>query len=566
MKISKLTIENFRNLSGISTIFSDEICSIVGENNIGKSNLLYAITSVLTGKKFDEIDFYDKSKPLVISFTLKLSDEELGAFDDYFDPDDHHLVNIIAEQATPDDYINYRHKESGNSISRADIVNNLNVIVYDSLRNPKTEITFEKSKGVGAFLNYIIRRYLSQNASKLYLVEENINSLNDYIIGILEKLTCFNKFNIKSDVSNNADELLPKIFDLYEAGNIPLECSGYGVQFNILILLSILEKILRYSEKKGLPDNKTFSCIITFDEPEIHLSPFLQRSILYNIKKIAKGEDDDFNAIIKELFDIDHFSAQILLTTHSREIVENNYKQIIRLYKDESKVKAVCGADISITSEEKHWYKALTYVKEALFAKKVILVEGDSEQGALYGFAKTLKINLDDYGVAIVKASGANSIFPLAYLFEKFNIQPILIFDKDKYDEYQRGNKDQDITHFKDYMFVTQTKCFDSEIVFNLYNDDGIEVLKIIQNDYRCNIIQRSSVAKLNKQYALNPPLEEQDYQFASYQYPDEILKCMYVSFFQNNKTVVFGECIGERCPEVCIPECYKNAILKAVE
>ena len=181
-------------------------------------------------------------------------------------------------------------------------------------------------------------------------------------------------------------------------------------------------------------------------------------------------------------------------------------------------------------------------------------------------FAKTLKINLDDYGVAIVKASGANSIFPLAYLFEKFNIQPILIFDKDKYDEYQRGNKDQDITHFKDYMFVTQTKCFDSEIVFNLYNDDGIEVLKVIQNDYRCNIIQRSSVAKLNKQYALNPPLEEQDYQFASYQYPDEILKYMYVSFFQNNKTVVFGECIGERCPEVCIPECYKNAILKAVE
>lgn len=322
MKISKLTIENFRNLSGISTIFSDEICSIVGENNIGKSNLLYAITSVLTGKKFDEIDFYDKSKSLVISFTLKLSDEELGAFDDYFDPDDHHLVNIIAEQSTPDDYINYRHKESGNSISRADIVNNLNVIVYDSLRNPKTEITFEKSKGVGAFLNYIIRRYLSQNVSKLYLVEENINSLNDYIIGILEKLTCFNKFNIKSDVSNNADELLPKIFDLYEAGNIPLERSGYGVQFNILILLSILEKILRYSEKKGLPDNKTFSCIITFDEPEIHLSPFLQRSILYNIKKIAKGEDDDFNAIIKELFDIDHFSAQILLTTHSREIVE----------------------------------------------------------------------------------------------------------------------------------------------------------------------------------------------------------------------------------------------------
>ncbi len=566
MQISNLSIENFRNLSGVTVNFSDDINSIVGENNIGKSNLLQLVASVLTGRKFDEIDFYDKNKPLIVSFSLKLSDEEIGIFDDYFDPENHNLINIIAEQVSPDEYINYKHKESGNAISRMDIVNNLNVIVYDSLRNPKTEITFEKTKGVGLFLNYIIKKYLSKGDSTLYLVEDKINHLNDYIESILEKLSCFKKFDITSGISNDSSKLLPKIFELYGTNNIPFERSGYGVQFNILILLSILEKILRYSEKRGASDKKTFSCIIAFDEPEIHLSPFLQRSILHDIKKIAKGEDGDFNAIIKELFDIDAFSAQILLTTHSRELIENDYKKIIRLYKDNSLVRAISGTNVVIETEEKHWYKELTYIKEAMFAKKIILIEGDSEQGAIYGFAKMLGINLDAYDVSVVKASGANNILPLAYLFEKFKIQPVLIFDKDKYDEFSSTSKQTDITHFKDCIFVTKTKCFDSEMVFNLYTEDGVAILEEIKTNFGCTTIQKTAISSINRQYNLNPKLEEQDCCFSSYTYPSEILKYMYIAFFQKNKTIAFGEYIGDICAREFIPECYKNAILKAIE
>ncbi len=565
MKISKLTIENFRNLSGVHIDFSDDINIIVGENNIGKSNLLYCILSILTGKKFEEIDFFDKNQSISINFTLQLEDEELGVFDDFFDAQDHHSINIVATQNTPDDYIVYTHKETQAPISRADIVNSLNFINYDSLRNPKTEITFAKTKGVGLFLNYIIEKYLSKTDSTLYLVDEEVHKLNEYIQKILVKLACFKKFDIVINASKDPSIILPKIFELYDNNNIPLERSGYGIQFNILILLSILEKIVKFSKNNKTAETKTFHCIISFDEPEIHLSPFLQRSILNNIKNIAQGKDEDFNNMIKELFDIDKFTAQLLVSTHSKEIIENDYHKIIRLYSNGSNVNAISGKNLNIEAEEKHWYKEFSYIKETMFARKVIIFEGDSEQGALCFFSKKINVNLDEHNVSLIKASGANNILPLAKLFEAFKITPILIYDKDKFDDYQgKTNLKKELDDFGSNVFRTNSKCFDSEMVFSLYTNQGIIVLDKIRKEFKQDIIQNTSINKINKQYGIKIP--EQDYNFTSYKYPDETLKYMYVSYFQQHKTVLFGQFVGEECPEECIPECYKNAIKKAIE
>ena len=565
MQLSHIEISNYRNLSGVNIDFSDDINIIVGENNIGKSNLLYCILSILTGKKFEEMDFFDKEKPIIIDFSLHLDDEELGVFDDFFDAQDHHSINIVATQSTPDDYITYTHKETQTSISRADIVNNLNFINYDSLRNPKTEINFTKTKGAGLFLNYIIAKYLSKTDSTLYLVEEKIQKLNEYIREILAKLTCFNKFDIVTNASDDPSTILPKIFELYDNNDIPLERSGYGIQFNILILLSILEKLVKFSKNNESMENRTFHCIISFDEPEIHLSPFLQRSILNNIKNIAQGKDNDFNSLIKELFNIDTFTAQLLVSTHSKEIIENDYHKIIRLYNNASNVNTISGKNLNIETEEKHWYKEFSYIKEAMFARKVIIFEGDSEQGALNSFSKKLNINLDDHNISLIKASGANNILPLANLFDAFQITPILIYDKDKYDEYQQKQKSKEkLDKFGDNVFKTDSKCFDSEMVFSLYTDQGITVLEKIRKEFNQDSIQKTSINQINKQYNLK--ILEQDYNFASSKYPDETLKYMYISYFQQHKTVLFGQVVGEECPVECIPECYKSAIKKAIE
>jgi len=54
--------------------------------------------------------------------------------------------------------------------------------------------------------------------------------------------------------------------------------------------------------------------------------------------------------------------------------------------------------------------RSFIYVKEAMFSKKVILVEGDTEYGALPEFIRKLGFDSDYQGIGIIKLDGADSI------------------------------------------------------------------------------------------------------------------------------------------------------------
>lgn len=150
MEITYIKIDNYRNLSGLEVAINKEINFIVGENNIGKSNFQNCLVKVLTCKSFQLEDFTDESKRLSIEMSFHLSDKEIGVFDDLVDPSNKEMINIIAIQENPDEYIKYYHKETGEVIPNM-LIKKVNVISYDSLRNPKNEINFSKTKGAGAF-------------------------------------------------------------------------------------------------------------------------------------------------------------------------------------------------------------------------------------------------------------------------------------------------------------------------------------------------------------------------------------------------------------------------------
>ncbi|MFW9264961.1 AAA family ATPase, partial [Nostoc sp. CALU 546] len=85
MKISTLEIKNYRNLDGVKINFHPTTNFIIGENNLGKSNLLYLLNILFTRNSFSESDFLNLDNPIHISFSLRLSDIEQGFFDDLFD-------------------------------------------------------------------------------------------------------------------------------------------------------------------------------------------------------------------------------------------------------------------------------------------------------------------------------------------------------------------------------------------------------------------------------------------------------------------------------------------------
>jgi putative ATP-dependent endonuclease of OLD family len=74
--ITKIDIENFRSIKKIS-IEPENLCVLVGENNVGKSNLFLAIDLILGERwpanriSLDDICNHDPSKELITNVKLE---------------------------------------------------------------------------------------------------------------------------------------------------------------------------------------------------------------------------------------------------------------------------------------------------------------------------------------------------------------------------------------------------------------------------------------------------------------------------------------------------------------
>lgn len=64
MRISRVKAHNYRNIDGIEVLLNPECNYIIGENNLGKSNFLAMLSTVCSGKGFDERDFFDSEKSI----------------------------------------------------------------------------------------------------------------------------------------------------------------------------------------------------------------------------------------------------------------------------------------------------------------------------------------------------------------------------------------------------------------------------------------------------------------------------------------------------------------------
>ena len=123
MYISEIVeINNYRNLTGKIITFNDTLNFLIGENNIGKTNILELINICFAIGKFAETDFMYISLRIIIIFMVQYSNEEIGYFEDNFDVDDSNSITLVAMQDSVDQRINYYHdKANQTKISMATI-------------------------------------------------------------------------------------------------------------------------------------------------------------------------------------------------------------------------------------------------------------------------------------------------------------------------------------------------------------------------------------------------------------------------------------------------------------
>jgi len=568
MKLKKIEINNYRNLDGLEFIFHPNINFLVGETNLGKSNLLSLLNTIFNRTSFSETDFNEPKEPIEVLLKLTLDDIEIGLFEDLFDPEESGTINIIARQETIDDNIQFFHEESGANIPPIS-VKCLNYIYYDSLRNPITELTFDKRKGVGRFLNHIFNKYLeAEGIEDIDFIDRGeLDKLLKFINENLSKIKSFQEFSILANLEDDTSNLMTRIVTLKDEKNLNLQSSGYGVQFLSLICLTIFEKLLttsKYKTEKGIFEdddgNKYIPLILGLDEPEIHLHPYMQRSLIKYLMNIITNEDSDFMEVISNIFSIDRFLGQIIISTHSPNILLSDYKQIIRFYKDnEDEIVVKNGQEISLEENvEKHLLKNMPYVKEAFFSKCVILVEGDTELGAFPVFAQKLKVDLDDCGISVIQAGSADSIPSLIELFEEFGVNTVGLMDRDKYDE---EHEDMENLYFTDH------QDFENEVVSICLEEGEQDVLQdIIENNDNRGLRRKINKKKLNsiiEKYEIEMDDLEEDQDFRTED--SDLLYALFLAWLDINKSIILGRAIAESMPMRLIPPKFREVIEAAV-
>jgi putative ATP-dependent endonuclease of OLD family len=162
--------------------------------------------------------------------------------------------------------------------------------------------------------------------------------------------------------------------------------------------------------------------------------------LIRKIKALIENNNQEFLNLLKDLFDIDGLTGQIFIATHSPNILLDNYRQFIRLYKStgtDSQLKIVSGMNVVIDDKlYKHMLHNFIYLKEAMFSKCIIFVEGDTENGAIPVFAERMGLDMDERGIGVIKLDGADSVKRCMALYKSFGIKSIALIDKDKKESY----------------------------------------------------------------------------------------------------------------------------------
>lgn len=523
MKLCFVKIYNYRNLDNLSFTFNDELNFIIGENNLGKSNFIDLLQGLFDLTRFSEDDFFDLNIPIRVEMELKLSAKERPIF-----ATRDKILFIKAIQKNADANIVYFNAKTNTEIS-VEAIRCVNFFRDGAIAGQGLDFRFLKLEHFGRIYKYYKSRYGSF---------ENLELSKKFLLAIelliLEKISIVNKTRKE------------KIKDAFD-------------------------KKARVNKRKT---EKPFSfpIMLAFDELEMHLHPYIQRSIVRALSKIINNENSFFCEILKKEFGIKNFSGQIFIVTHSPNILLNDYKQFIRFYKNTGQSAVVCGENINVQND-KHLFKNFIYFKEAFFAKFVIVVEGDSEFVAIPEFAEKILggNNFDTFGVSIIKADGKTSVSLVMKILQAFKINNLGVVDRDD-DDYSiiqsRLNRRPHLytTYFRDFEEELLEKLgFENyhlldKFLFLSENEKSTFFARTIRDEQYCK--------KLAEKYSLKINFEQlvcKDYLLQNYFKSQEVIKLFYLSELNRRKGISFWHELAYELPQKFIPDIYRTIILEAV-
>ena len=522
MRVSKVVIKNYRNFKSFE-IDLKEFTLVIGENNIGKTNFLYALGLIFS----QDISFYKKR-------TLEIDDINFEAIDnfkmDVLNPalalNKIRFVDVKIEVYLTD-FLGYSNQEAvvadwliDETLSIAKLayhftlredlsewindvrakklkiidfpIKKYDYIVYggldetkqvdyyflkmlkfeflDALRDAKTQLI---ASGDYRLLYKILINLGEGKFEEIKTVLQALKievdrnatliQLKNSISTFLEKTSLVEKeeYNkVEFEFSKiEENEILKKLSLIY--GNAPVTVERNGLGRNNLLYISL---ILSHLISKN--DNSNCFRIIAIEEPEAHLHPHLQEHLAKNIQTLTNSK------------------LQIILTSHSTHItsklqLENTVvvfndkekKEILNHYILNNFANAKDKIDTAAKNSIRYLSRFLDSTKSTMFfARKLIFVEGIAEQTLLpIFFERTFGKTLQKEGISIVNVNGVAFEHFLKILKNGYYIKCLVLTDSDT-NTKQRKRAENLKKEFEDIQNIvtiesTKTPTYEIEII-----------------------------------------------------------------------------------------------------
>jgi len=410
--IKKLHIQSFRSIKDITLDLSN-LNALIGPNSTGKTNILKALDLLLgeawtTKAKVSREYFNDPTIPIVIEAELK----EPVVFKDsngYYTS-----VNSVRLELTIDPDVTAKTTINGGKkfYGQEQFKKLCHFIYLPADRNLANELRVSQWTMLGKLMKVIHENYIDNYSTDDNLKAAFLEAINpakeflekdfsaDPCIVTFKKFVDSFKSNCKANSHGLANDFEP-ILNIYNLNwfyktlqiqvketlpnkNFDSEDVGAGMQN--LLMLSIFQT---YAELMG------GRVIFGIEEPEIYLYPQAQRSLYKHFQRISEHTQIFYSTHNPNFVDAARPSDIILL----RKSVENGtYPLKKSLY-------------FSKETAEKDWHRIYTQFNkdrnELFFAKKVLLVEGDSDKILIATLCEHhWNIDIDAKGISIIPCGG----------------------------------------------------------------------------------------------------------------------------------------------------------------
>lgn len=477
MKISEVIIKGFRNFKDAKFNFNKHT-AIMGFNDIGKTNLIYAIRLLLdkniseSEMELDEADFFvyedTNNIEIIIKFDEITEDFVLAKLRESVSDDGTLFLKYTISKNNPEYKL-----FMGSSLALLEEIQGryylkaFNLKYVGSSRNLSTFIQKEKKILIEKAKESRSATDIASDTTIEGRVESSLASLNtdvrdiSYVKNATSKINDeLNKLSFKNEsqklildmAGDDINALLQKV-NLAALTNEKLLAIGGDGKLNQIFLALWTNK---YNIDLGELNEVSFYCI---EEPEAHLHPHQQRKLSEYLAETLNN--------------------QVIITTHSPQIIsEFKPNSIIKLYEENgASFGANDGCSSEIEDELFNFAHRLDIIStEAFYANLVFLVEGQSEILFYKTLSKAIDVDLDKLNISILMVDGIG-FKPYIKVLELLQIPWIMRTDNDifkvpRHDKYRYAGIQRSMDIYKTFV-LNDGEELDATYITHLDNIHG---------------------------------------------------------------------------------------------